>query len=67
MKKIVLLMIVIVLMAAATVYADTYPESPHPYGNDLDQTWTYTAAAGTERMDVTFSEQTNSFMSLCAM
>ncbi len=59
MKKIVLLMIVIVLMAAATVYADTYPESPHPYGNDLDQTWTYTAAAGTERMDVTFSEQTN--------
>ena len=57
MKKLVLLL-VIALLAASAAYADSYPESPHPYGNSLDQTWTYTAASGTERMDVTFSDQT---------
>ena len=58
MRKTLLLLIILVVIAVLPAYADAYPESAHPYGDNLDQTWTYTAAAGTERMDVTFSAQT---------
>jgi len=35
-----------------------FPESPHPYANGYDNTWTYTVAGSPSAIDVTFSSKT---------
>jgi hypothetical protein len=40
------------------VTPDTYPESAHPYSNNFDNTWTYTASGNPYSITVTFDSQT---------
>ena len=45
---------------AASIRGGTggYPESPHPYPDNYDNTWTYTYPASVAAVDVTFDSQT---------
>jgi len=42
-----------------TVTSNPYPESPHPYTNNMNQTWYYTPGGNCQSLNVTFDWQTS--------
>ena len=59
-KRLVLLALLLCALIAlcAGASAEGYPESAHPYGNSIDQTWTYTGPASADYLKITFSSET---------
>jgi len=45
--------------AAVVAQAEAYPESPHPYASDCEETWNYTSPLPCAYLAITFDEKTN--------